>query len=269
MLTLKYKDFTAVVLPEVGMNTFSLDLGKGEILRKAPSVDVLKEDTVIYGIPMILPPGRIPGGRFTFEGREYQMGINDMEGNTMIHGFISRSAFTVDEVTENSVKAHFENLGQALPFWFLMRVEFRLDEEGYHQHVEIENTGKGNMPLAFGFHSCFKEPYYEKLPVCASMNRGKEVPLDDHGRMLAAGCRLNDEIDDSYKIDGHTAVIGDYNYILSDTFEYMTVWNYDAKSNFVAFEPQQGVANCFNTGAGLKILAPGEVKTFDTLIELR
>ena len=79
MITLKYKNYTAVVLPEVGMNTFSLDLGKGEILRKAPSVDVLKKDTNIYGIPMILPPGRIPGGRFTFEGREYQMAINDIK----------------------------------------------------------------------------------------------------------------------------------------------------------------------------------------------
>lgn len=269
MLTLKYNDFTAVVLPEVGMNTFSLDLGKGEILRKAPSIDVLKEDTVIYGIPMILPPGRIPGGRFTFEGKEYQMGINDMEGNTMIHGFVSRSAFTVDEVTENSVKAHFENLGQALPFRFLMRVEFKLDAEGYHQHVEIENTGKGSMPLAFGFHSCFKEPDYAKLPLCGHRHNGKLDELDDHGKLLAAGGKLSDEIDDSYKIDGHTAIIGDYNYILSDTFEYMTVWNFDAKSDFVAFEPQQGVANCFNTGTGLKVLAPGEVKTFDTLLCLR
>ena len=269
MITLKYGNCTAVVLPEIGMNTFSLDLGKGEILRKAPSIEVLKEDTVIYGIPMILPPGRIPGGRFTFEGREYQMGINDMEGGTMIHGFISRSAFTADDITENSIRAHYENLGQVLPFPFVMRVEFRLDEEGYHQHVEIENTGKGNMPLAFGFHSCFKEPDYAKLPLCAHRRSGKEEPLDEHGRLLAAGGRLTDEIDESYKIDGHTAIIGDYSYILSDTFEYMTVWNYDAKSNFVAFEPQQGVANCFNTGAGLKILAPGEIKNFDTLLTLR
>lgn len=269
MLTLKYKEFTAVVLPEVGMNTFSLDLGKGEMLRKAPSVEALKEDTNIYGIPMILPPGRIPGGKFSFEGKDYQMAINDMKGNTMIHGFISRSAFTVDEVSESSIKAHYENLGQVLPFPFLMRVEFKLNEEGYHQHVEIENTGKGNMPLAFGFHSCFKEPEYEKLPLCAHRHSGKENPLDDHGKMLAAGGKLSDQIDDSYKIDGHTAIIGDYNYILSDSFEYMTVWNYDAKSNFVAFEPQQGVANCFNTGAGLKILAPGEIKTFDTLLALR
>lgn len=266
MITLKHDLYTAIVLPELGMNTFSLDLGKGEILRKAPSVDVLKKDTNIYGIPMILPPGRIPSGKFSFEGRDYQMGINDMEDNTMIHGFLSRSAFTIDELTENSVRAHYENLGQILPFWFMMQVRFWLDDEGYHQHVEIENTGKINMPLAFGFHSCFKEPEYEKLPLCASMNRGKEVPIDDHGKMLRAGGKLNDEIDDSYKIDGHVAVIGDYDYVLSDTFEYMTVWNFDAKSSFVAFEPQQGVANCFNNGGGLKVLAPGEVKTYETLL---
>ena len=269
MITLKYNNYTAVILPELGMNTFSLDLGKGEIVRKAPSIEVLKEDTNIYGIPMILPPGRIPQGKFSFEGKDYQMAVNDMEDNTMIHGFISRSAFTVDELTENCVKAHYENLGQVLPFRFMMRVEFKLDEKGYSQHVEIENTGKGNMPLAFGFHSCFKEPEYEKLPLCASMNRGREVPLDDHGKMLVEGCKLNDEIDESYKIDGHVAIFGDYNYVLSDTFEYMTVWNFDAKSNFIAFEPQQGVANCFNNGGGLKVLAPGEVKIFDTLIELR
>ena len=269
MITLKYKNYTAVVLPEVGMNTFSLDLGRGEILRKAPSVDVLKKDTNIYGIPMILPPGRIPGGRFTFEGREYQMAINDMKGNTMIHGFVSRSAFTVDEVTENSLRAHYENLGQILPFRFMMNVDFRLDEEGYHQHVEITNTGDGNMPLAFGFHSCFAEPEFEKLPLSGKMSRGAEHELDKHGAMLNAGCKLSDEIDDSYKLCGNEVIIGDYRYVLSESLGYMTVWNYDAKSNFVAFEPQQGVANCFNTGCGLKVLAPGETSTYDTLIAVR
>ena len=269
MITLKYKNSAAIVLPEVGMNTFSLDLGKGEVLRKAPSVEVLKQGTNIYGIPMILPPGRIPGGRFSFEGRDYQMGINDMEGGTMIHGFLSRSAFTVDGQTENSVTAHYENLGQILPFWFIITVIFTLDDEGYRQHVEIKNTGKGNMPLAFGFHSCFAEPEYEKVPLGAKMRRGGEHPLDEHGIMLAAGCKLQDEIDDSYKLCGNEVIIGDYRYVLSDSLPYMTIWNYDAKSGFVAFEPQQGVANCFNTGCGLKVLAPGEVSTYETLLALR
>jgi len=266
MLTLQYKDKIATVVPEIGMNTCSLKFAGEEILRVPPDMDALKARSEIYGTPLLLPPGRVPEGKFNFEGKPYQLSINDVTGTTHIHGDLRNSAFTIEAQTENSVRGVFVNDGSIYPFPYKATEECVLDDDGYHQKVTIENIGAGNMPMCFGFHTCFAERDYVKLPIDGHMSRGQKQPLDEREQLLAAGGKLVGEIDDSYSLCGHDIVIGDHHYLLSDNFIHMTIWNDDARSNFIALEPQHGTANGLNTGCGLMVLAPGEKMTFETRI---
>ena len=266
MLILTYKDKKATVVPEIGMNTCSLIFDGEEILRVPPDLDALKKRSEIYGTPLLFPPGRVPQGRFRFEEKEYQLSINDVTGTTHIHGDLRNSAFTVEEQTENSVRGSFDNRGEIYPFPYRATEECLLDDHGYHQRVTIENTGSTNMPMCFGFHTCFAEKDYVKLPIDGHMSRGQKQPLDEREQLLTRGGKLTGEIDDSYSLCGHEIVIGNHRYILSENFIHMTVWNDDAKSSFIALEPQHGTANGLNNGCGRMVLAPGETITFETTI---
>src|SRR5579863_8253585 len=48
-------------------------------------------------------PGRVRGGHYRFEGREYQMVLNDREGPNAIHGFLRLTPWEIAAQTESSV----------------------------------------------------------------------------------------------------------------------------------------------------------------------
>ena len=57
----------ARVLPDFGMNMVSLTCGDKQILRSPQSMDALKKEPYVYGIPLLFPANRVEKGEFTFE----------------------------------------------------------------------------------------------------------------------------------------------------------------------------------------------------------
>src|SRR5436190_1896731 len=48
-------------------------------------------------------PGRVAGGRYSFEGREYQMECKDKDGPNAIHGFLRSMIWTVKAAADSEV----------------------------------------------------------------------------------------------------------------------------------------------------------------------
>lgn len=277
MITLTYADWAAQICPEYGMNTVSLTYHGEQILRAPASLEQLEEDSCIYGTPILLPPNRTDGGRFTFEGAHYELPVNDVAGGNHLHGFLNRTAFVLDEVGDSFVSAHYENRGELFPFCFRMDVKLWLDETGYHQQFSVTNTGSKNMPLTFGLHTNFAEKPFFSVPLGQRWEKterhiptGKLHLLDEKEKAICTGTQPDGSaISGFYTSAGNTAQIGKLYYHVSPNFDQWILWNGGGKAGFVAIEPQCGAVNALNSGVGLKTLATGQTVTFSTCISPR
>jgi aldose 1-epimerase len=103
-------------------------------------------------------PGRVRDGRYSFEGRHYQMLCNDKDGPNAIHGFLrlvpweirEQSASTVTFITTLAADAH-----PGYPFALRASVGYALDHKGLTCRFTIENIGEQTAPVAAGFHPYF------------------------------------------------------------------------------------------------------------------
>ena len=266
MLTLKYADKTAVVLPEYGFNTVSIRFGEKELLRTAPSMEVYAEDPCIWGIPTLLPPNRTEDGVFHFEGKRYALPINEERIHNHLHGYVHRSPFTVTARSENSAEGYFENHGEIFPFPFAIKGAALLDGTGYHLRFTVENIGGTNMPLVFALHANFRRPEYFRVPLgerwettSRAIPTGNLLPLRETERAWAEGTAPKGNIGGFFTSRGHEAALDGHKWRVSENFDQWVLWSGEG---FLSMEPQRGAVNALNNGVGKMILAPGERETF-------
>lgn len=273
MIELSYKNWKAQLTPEQGMNTILLTCDGEHILRN-PGEMVDPGTSCLHGTPLLLPPNRTEYGRFAFDGKEYQLPVNERARQNHLHGFLRFQAFTLIEHSQTSAVAVYENKGQIFPFPFTVTVTCRLDDEGYHQEFAIRNTGNTDMPLAFGVHSNFEEKDYFQVSLhkqyiinenCIPM--GEPVELDERQKQYRDGMRPDGkDIDGFYTSGGNTARIGRMEYMVSENFNQWILYNKGGDQGFISIEPQCGAVNCLNSGVGLIRLNAGKTEIFRTLI---
>ena len=103
-------------------------------------------------------PGRVAAGRYTFEGRTYQMEINDKEGPNAIHGFLRTQMWDADQTGPG-----FRDLPHTLapdqhpgyPFSLAVALAYSLSEDGLTTRMAIENIGTDTAPVAGGLSPLF------------------------------------------------------------------------------------------------------------------
>lgn len=122
------------------------------------------------GIPLLLPfPNRIREGKYTFEGREYELPADLVKyaGPNAIHGFAVDRPWRVTEKTESSVTGEFRlsvDAPERLPLWpsdFVATVTYSLSGTTLRGDVTIANSGDDPLPFGFGTHAYFKLPLGE------------------------------------------------------------------------------------------------------------
>lgn len=103
--------------------------------------------------PVMFPIcGRLPGGKYSWDGREYALGT---------HGFARKSRFAVASATDVSVRFELRDSAETravYPFGFLFAVEYRLDGRAILASATVRNCGGAEMPFAVGFHPGFNVP---------------------------------------------------------------------------------------------------------------
>lgn len=273
VIVLKKGSWVAGVCPRLGGNLIYLLYNSKNVLR--PLVDESQIDTNPYlqGSPILLPANRTYAGKFTFEGVEYSLPINEPRTNSHLHGLVLYQPFTVVEQSETSVTMKFVNKdGLVYPFDFEMTVVYSLDEDGLSQSFDIKNIGDKNMPYTFCLHTTFAQPYgsftfpiKEKQEAINDIPTGRYIPLNETEQKFVTGSPSRDVfMCGYYSACGHTVTVDDYVYTVSENFDHWITWNAHGKEDYVCLEPQAGKVNGLNIDDGHIVLAPGENDIYTT-----
>jgi aldose 1-epimerase len=124
------------------------------------------------GHPILFPfPNRLKAGKFTFEGREYQLPLNESTGQHAIHGFTPRNAWRVTETLATADYAEISGQFQIsvdapamLAHWpgdLILTVTYHLTRNTLEVRCRVQNPGPGNVPFGLGYHPYFVLPGYD------------------------------------------------------------------------------------------------------------
>jgi aldose 1-epimerase len=131
-------------------------------------------------------PNRIGDGRYSFGGREHQLGLSEPRRHNASHGLVRWAAWTVAEHTADAVTLTYRLMAQSGYPWTLdVEVRYRLDADGLHVTQSAANRAAEAAPYASGAH-----PYLR----VGDAIEGLELTLPartrllvDHDRLLPTG----------------------------------------------------------------------------------
>lgn len=103
-------------------------------------------------------PNRVASARYTFQGTEYRLDVNDPETGSAIHGLVSEAVWSTQERSEEDVTLRLDFPGTpGYPFPLELTATYRLtsgasDGHGLTVTVGARNTGDSDAPYGLGFH---------------------------------------------------------------------------------------------------------------------
>ena len=252
-----------------------------------PFADKFAHNENPYHPSALLSPwvNRVRNGNYSFEGRNYQLPINEPNLGNAIHGLLARKPFEISQENSKATLSYrYTAEEKAYPFPFEMQLTYSFTEENIFQlRMTAKNTGEGNMPFACGWH-----PYFNLTEgnladwsirfdsVSKFHSDSQMIPLREENYDASTGVNLGEEILDNVfrlkSIEKHITHF--YNKSKSESlyieqssidFPFLVVFAPE-NGNCVAIEPMSANTDAFNTGDGLRILSPGE--NFDSTVKI-
>ena len=277
------------VVTEVGATLRSLSVAGVELL------DTFAEGEMSDSCrgQVLLPfPNRIDGGLYVFEGEERQLPITEPATNNAIHGLTRWLAWSPLRKTASGVALRQRLYPQdGYPFLLDLQVEYALSDLGLAVTTTATNAGDVALPFGAGYHPYFAvgtpaiDAAILKLPANTYLETNdrliptRRVPVEGtdsdfrEGRPIG-GIRLDacftDVIPDA---DGFTRVVlahpdgsPEITISMDRSHRFIQVYTGDAlpeedQRRGIAIEPMTCAPNAFNSGDGLRVLAPGESLT--------
>lgn len=159
MLELNTSYWQAEIAPEAGANLCRL-LHKPtglDVLRYPDCIEQLQALPDCFGMPFLFPPNRIDGGRFTWQGREYVLPINEPDRGNNLHGAILGKPWEVVEASqEHVVMSHHIIASIGFMHDCTLTLRYCLQGNRVQQKISITNHSDLAMPIGVGFHTAFK-----------------------------------------------------------------------------------------------------------------
>ncbi|MBO5224391.1 MAG: aldose 1-epimerase [Clostridia bacterium] len=301
IIVLESGGYTAKINATRGANCFSLEhSGHNAKILREPDYSKPLDNPFLYGAPILFPQNRISGGKFEFEGRVYDFGINEENTNCYIHGALHVTPFAVVEKRENFVRLVYENDGTYVGYRdkFAITCTYFLSENGLETECKIDNFSANNLPVLLGFHTTFNLPFIMssnknnvKIGVdigdeiernmAVYLPTGKILEYDQVSSAIKSGEFVSDKpISRHYKInaDGLITLYDESKnvtlvYENDEKYKFRLVYNGNA-DNFICIEPQTGMANTPNspfgrTYAGFDFIKSGESKIYKSKIYIK
>ena len=264
------------IIPSVGGMLSQLNWS-GDDLMKIPFAKKFPLATNPYHPSALLSPwvNRVRNGNYSFEGRNYQLPINEENLGNAIHGLLARKPFSYQiEGSKAIVRYAYQAEEKAYPFPFETTLTYEFDANNvFHLQFEAKNTGDGNMPFACGWHPYFRLPAGELADwtirfdsISKFHSDSQMIPLREESYDASHGVNLGEEtLDNVFRLkpmDKHLTVFENGTTKLtleqsSNDFPFLVVFAPE-NENCLAIEPMTANTDAFNTGDGLRILAPGE-----------
>jgi aldose 1-epimerase len=163
---------SAAILPAFGFNMFDLRLPLAGQVRPVLVASADFPDQPSHpggnGTPILFPfPNRIRDGRFTFQGRSFQ--LPKTHGPNAIHGFAMDAAWDVVEHKATSDEAYIigryqisKHSPEARALWpcdGVLQVRYSLAGLRLSMTVTVSNPTADSLPYGFGIHPYFRLPF--------------------------------------------------------------------------------------------------------------
>ncbi len=104
-------------------------------------------------------PNRIVDGRYSFEGADYQLPLNEPERGHALHGLaLWLNSVVIDRRPSMVELAMTIEPQSGYPFRIDLAVKYELDEAGLHLRVAARNLSDHDAPFATGPHPYFVAP---------------------------------------------------------------------------------------------------------------
>ncbi|UQZ33320.1 aldose 1-epimerase [Paenibacillus sp. PK3_47] len=300
------RELDVTLLPRLGNNVISMWDHKEnrEILRRPDEsdLDYYLEKPYHFGMPLLVPPGRIDKGQFSFEGTSYQFDRN-APGDHHIHGLHRKQSWCVSDIEEDedgcAVTTEFktaddEQWMRQLPAPLKLEMTFRLQDARLQQNLKITHLGDRRIPFGIGYHTWFMidgEPERWNLSLPADsvyelnselMTSGNLLPL---GSLQSLNGKLNlqgKNLDTVLRIaDGQPAealLLRDDGYGLRytadpDYFRHWVVYTKGQAEQFLCIEPYTWLPNGPNlhkdsSFTGIITLEPGQTLVLNSALEM-
>lgn len=133
-------------------------------------------------------PNRVRDGRWTWEGRELQLPLNEVAKANASHGLVRWAGWEVaDRVPDRVVLTHRLHPQSGYPFRLDLTVTYTVDaERGLSVVLEARNAGDGPAPVALGLHPYLAPPAGDLVDDCVlHAPAATQVLVDD--RSLPTG----------------------------------------------------------------------------------
>lgn len=261
-----------------------------------PVVDSYHEDSsapMASGIVLAPWPNRVASGRWNLNGEPQQLDITEPSLGNAIHGLLRFSPYRLISRTASSILLRAEIFAQhGYPFNLVNEVTYQLDTSALRVTHNVRNESAEPAPIAIGAHPYLRVGNTTVDELSLSIRVGveyltndKKVPIDsvpltiERKNTLANASVADLNLDtaygelerdhDGFAVHRLTAPDGSWTELWQDeNFRFVQVFTTDEypssiespgqAGRAIAIEPMTAVANAFNSGEGLKWLAPGE-----------
>jgi len=105
--------------------------------------------------PLVPFSGRIDRGRYTFEGREFQLPLNFAPEPHAIHGDGWKAPWKVENTTMNSLELSFAHEDPKNGISYTATQNFSISDTELEVKMSITNTGDASIPVGLGLHPAF------------------------------------------------------------------------------------------------------------------
>jgi aldose 1-epimerase len=231
-------------------------------------------------------PNRIQDGRYSFDGQDHQLPLDDVEEQDAIHGLVRWASWTAGDREQNRVvMEHALHPQPGYPFTLALSVEYRLSDDGLSVRTTATNRGARPCPYGSGNHPylAVSESLVDSLTLripartlLRSDERGipvERLPVEETGydfrRPRAIGATVLDHAftDLERGEDGRARVElwdpdegNELTLWVDETHSYVMVFTGDplpdVNRRSVAVEPMTCPPNAFRSGEGLIRLEP-------------
>jgi len=268
-----------------GLNRYEIPFKKGTF-NLIKGYNEKADFEKLYNSVILVPfPNRIKNGQYTFEGKTYQLPINQTNEQNAIHGLLFDKAFTIESMQTKNSQAYltlsylYKGDVEGYPFPFKCKVRYIWNPEQFlNISVSIENTGQTALPAGIGWHPYFTFPVLVN-ELALQLNCIHQYKVDE--RMIPtmqtqtfdAFQEMNliskTQLDDCFALAQNktieTTLKDEHNgielSIIQETgkhqYKYIQIYTpKDRKS--IALEPMTCMPDVFNNGEGIWKLQPDE-----------
>lgn len=240
------------------------------------------------GAVLVPWPNRVRDGRWVQDGRTHQLYVNDARYRSALHGLVYDTPHQMVAQSDSAITLGAQVVPQrGYPFQLHTEVAYQLVADGLTATHTVRNLGSDHAPVAIGAHPFLAIGDVPAEALTLTVNGSHHVDVDDRlipiGHTAVAGTEwdlrggrviADLDLDDAWSVlptaegdsvhtlcspDGRTVSLW-----ADESFGFVHVFitrAFPRAQRFVtavALEPMTAPADAFNSGVGLRWLAPDE-----------